>query len=76
MLPEFDDVISVEEVARGSASRGGGSFGMPQTLAVRDAGISEKLRLFEDCVQTMAGESATLSERTMKDRSGTVRIAR
>ena len=46
-----------------------------RTLAVRDAGISEALRLFEDRTEAMAGDSTALTERAMKDRSGTGGIA-
>ena len=75
-LPELDDVVSVEEVA--------GILGKPRrwiiqnaaTLAVRDAGISEALRLFQDWTETMACDSAARAEGTMTDRSGTGGIAR
>jgi hypothetical protein len=46
-----------------------------RTLAVRDADISEALRLFEDCAEAMARNSTAITERAMKDRSGTGGIA-
>jgi hypothetical protein len=59
ILPELDDVVSVEEIA--------GILGKPPrwiiserlALAVRDPCISEALRLFQDCTETMACVSAT-----------------
>ena len=70
-LPGLDDVASVEEVA--------GILGKPRrwiiqnaaTLAVRDAGIAEALRLLQDCTETMACDSAARAEGPMTDRSGT-----
>ena len=39
--------------------------------SVRDAHIAEALRVLQDCVETMAGDSAARAERPMTDQIGT-----